>query len=199
MHRRPPGSPRTDTLFPYPSLFRSGPEARAVVLGHTRWASVGIISEANAHPLDPLEHEQVDGGPFVSAALNGDVDNCADLKSANGLSIHAEVTTDAKVIPTLVSRRVAAGDDPLEAFRATVASFEGSVAIAATVAGRPDAMALALRGSGQALYVGLAGGAYIVSSEPYGLVEETYHYIRERKRKRLNSSHQSAYSMHSSD
>ena len=43
----------------------------------------------------------------------------------------AEITTDAKVIPALVSRRIAAGADAIEAFRATVASFEGSVAIAA--------------------------------------------------------------------
>src|SRR3546814_13529066 len=138
MHRRPPGSPRTDTLFPYPSLFRSGPEARAVVLGHTRWASVGIISEANAHPLDALEHEQVDVGPFVAAALNGDVDNFADLKSANGLSIHAEVTTDAKVIPTLVSRRVAAGDDPRDALRPTVAACRGADALGATHVARTE-------------------------------------------------------------
>ena len=159
-------------------LALASPDAQAVVLGHTRWASVGIISEANAHPLDSLEHEQAEVGPFVAAALNGDVDNFADLKSVNGLSIHAEVTTDAKVIPTLVSRRVVAGDDALEAFRASVASFEGSVAIAATVAGRPDALALALRGSGQALYVGLVDDAYIVASEPYGLVEETSRYVR---------------------
>src|SRR5690606_5354334 len=71
-----------------------------------------------------------------------------------------------------------AGDDALEAFRASVASFEGSVAIAATVADHPDALALALRGSGQALYVGLVDDAYIVASEPYGLVEETSRYVR---------------------
>lgn len=158
-------------------LALGSPDAKAVVLGHTRWASVGIISEANAHPLDSVEAEDTPG-PFVAAALNGDVDNFADLKATNGLRIHAEVTTDAKVIPTLVSRRVAAGDDHLEAFRATVASFEGSVAIAATIAERPNALALALRGSGQALYVGLAGDAYVVASEPYGLVEETSRYIR---------------------
>ncbi len=151
--------------------------ASAVVLGHTRWASVGIISEANAHPLDSVE-VQGSVGPFVAAALNGDVDNFADLKSANGLEIPPEVTTDAKVIPTLVSRRIAAGDSHLEAFRASVASFEGSVAIAATIADRPNSLALALRGSGQALYVGLAGDAYVVASEPYGLVEETSRYVR---------------------
>lgn len=158
-------------------LVLASDNAHAVVLGHTRWASVGIISEANAHPLDSWEASRTDG-PFVAAALNGDVDNFADLKSGNGLNIWPEITTDAKVIPTLVSRRIVAGDDHLEAFRASVASFEGSVAIAATAADRPNALLLALRGSGQALYVGLAGDAYVVASEPYGLVEETSRYVR---------------------
>jgi glucosamine--fructose-6-phosphate aminotransferase (isomerizing) len=39
-------------------------------------------------------------------------------------------------------------------------------------------MLLALRGSGQGLYVGVAEDRFIVASEPYGLVEETLQYVR---------------------
>ena len=154
-----------------------GERASAVVLGHTRWASIGIISQPNAHPVDSLELDRPDG-PYVTAALNGDVDNFADLKAADGLRVAAEITTDAKVIPTLVSHRLAEGVDLTDAFRDTVASFEGSVAIGASAASHPDHLLLALRGSGQALYVGLADECYVVASEPYGLVELTRTYLR---------------------
>ena len=42
-----------------------------------------------------------DPGPYVVAALNGDVDNHADLRVEHGLRIHGQITTDAKVIPAL--------------------------------------------------------------------------------------------------
>ncbi len=57
-------------------------------------------------------------------------------------------------------------------------SFEGSVAIGAQTADAPDRLLFSLRGSGQALYVGLAEDAFVVASEPYGLVEETSRYLR---------------------
>ena len=65
-----------------------------------------------------------------------------------------------------------------DAFRETVASFEGSVAIAAASAEIPESLLLALKGSGQGLCVGLAPNRFVVASEPYGLVEETQHYLR---------------------
>ncbi len=152
------------------------------MLAHTRWASIGIISEANAHPLNDEElggdGESGAGRAYTIAELNGDVDNYADLKALDGLHFPAEITTDAKVIPALVARRVGTGVDLVEAFRSTVASFEGSVAIALQSAADPDALLLAQRGSGQALYVGLAPDAFVVASEPYGLVAECDTYVR---------------------
>jgi glutamine---fructose-6-phosphate transaminase (isomerizing) len=152
-------------------------EAEVTVLAHTRWASVGIISEPNAHPVNS---EESDGrtGPYVTAALNGDVDNFADLIAAEKLCIAGEITTDAKVIPTLVSRGLAAGLALDEAVRSAVSQFEGSVAIGMSTVAAPGDVHLALRGSGQGVYIGLAEDAFVVASEPYGVVEDCDRYLR---------------------
>ena len=159
-------------------LLVSQPGAKLSVLGHTRWASVGIISEANAHPVNSEEIEVDTALPYLVSALNGDVDNHADIKVRNGLKIAEPITTDAKVIPTVVARKNAAGADLVSAFRQTVGEFDGSVAIATASADEPNKVLLALRGSGQGLYVGIAEDRFIVASEPYGVVEETLRYVR---------------------
>jgi len=159
--------------------------ARVSVLGHTRWASVGIISEPNCHPVNGEQAEQSgqvqsrdQRVPYTVAVLNGDVDNHADIKINHALHIAGPITTDAKVIPAVMAIHAAASTDLSEAFRRTVVEFEGSVAIAAASADAPDQSYLALRGSGQALYVGLGDDMFIVASEPYGVVEETMQFLR---------------------
>ena len=151
--------------------------AQVVVIGHTRWASVGIISEPNAHPVNS---DQTNGaaGPYCTAVLNGDVDNYGDLILAENLSIADDITTDTKVIPTLTSKHLSEGHDITEAFRRSVSVFEGSVAIGLSSEEAPNDLLLALRGSGQSIYVGLAEDSFIVASEPYGVVEETNSYVR---------------------
>ena len=155
----------------------AAPAVEGSLLGHTRWASVGLISEPNAHPLDST---RADGEPsgVVTAVQNGDVDNHVDLVVAEGLSVAPEITTDAKIVPTLCAAHLAAGHDHREAFRRTVSVIEGSLAIGAVVGDAPDRLLLALRGSGQGLYVGLAEDAFVVASEPYGVVEMTGRYLR---------------------
>ncbi|MEY2968640.1 MAG: putative glucosamine-6-phosphate synthase [Actinomycetota bacterium] len=152
------------------------PGARVTLIGHTRWASVGIISEPNAHPVTGEETNRP--SPLVLAVLNGDVDNYADLKVEHGLSVAEPITTDAKVIPSLVARQLSDGVDLKDAFVATVTQFEGSVAIASVSVTEPDRVMLALKGSGQGMCIGLAEEAFIVASEPYGTVEETAALVR---------------------
>lgn len=158
-------------------LALSSPSARVNVIGHTRWASVGLISEANAHPVNSHEIGRP-GGPYVVGALNGDVDNHLDLCRSEALTFPPQLTTDAKVIPALVSRRLGSGMPSEEAFRSAVSSLRGSVAVAASSADTPERLYLAIRGSGQSLNIGMAGSAYVVASEPYGLVEETGSHLR---------------------
>jgi glucosamine--fructose-6-phosphate aminotransferase (isomerizing) len=172
------GAVQSDDLL---RLALSSSTAHVSVLGHTRWASVGIISEPNCHPVNGEQSEMSAGDslPYTVAVLNGDVDNHADIKVNHGLRIAGPITTDAKVIPSVMALHADASHGDLsEAFRRTVAEFEGSVAIGAQAAGRPNSVYLALRGSGQALYVGLADDMFLVASEPYGVVEETMHYVR---------------------
>ena len=158
------------------------PDLEAAILGHTRWASVGRVNEANAHPLNEAEtgagEAGTDQAPRVVAAINGDIDNHADLRVLEKLDLDARITTDAKVMPVLMSRRLARGDEPLDAFRGTATEFEGSLAVGALCGDDPGRLYLAIRGSGQGLYVGLADHAFVVASEPYGLVEETSTWLR---------------------
>ncbi len=112
------------------------------------------------------------------AALNGDVDNHADLRLAEGLRLPPEITTDAKVIPTIVSRRLAEGSAMDDAFRADRGPLRRLGGDRRVGRGEPDQLYLALCGSGQSLYIGLAEDAFVVASEPYGLVEETARYVR---------------------
>ncbi|HEX2295660.1 MAG TPA: SIS domain-containing protein [Actinomycetota bacterium] len=160
-------------------LFRRvlvAPRATGIVLAHTRWASVGLISEPNCHPVTGEEVGR--DGADVYCAINGDIDNHWHLCTDDRLRIANEITTDSKVFPVLVSRSLDDGVDPVDAFRGAMARVEGSVAIAATLGPDPNSLYLALKGSGQGLYVGLAEDSFVVASEPYGVVGMTQRHLR---------------------
>ncbi|MEV4755472.1 SIS domain-containing protein [Micromonospora sp. NPDC049559] len=151
------------------------PSARAAVLAHTRWASVGRISEANAHPVDSAPEP----GGYATAVLNGDIDNHLELRETLGLpSDGAAISTDAKLVPVMLARTVGSGAEPVAALAGCLRSYQGSFAIAAHADAEPDRLYLAVRGSGQGLYVGFAPGCFLVASEVYGLVARTDRYLR---------------------
>src|SRR3546814_11926378 len=67
MIRRPPRSTRTDTLFPYTTLFRSVPMAALSAFSTSALAKVGI--EAPMAPSQPVDAINV---PVVQKALQAD-------------------------------------------------------------------------------------------------------------------------------
>ena len=68
--------------------------------------------------------------------------------------------------------------DIAEAFRLAVNDFKGSHAIAMHTDLAPGKLFLAQRGSGQAIFVGIAPDHYMATSEAYGFIEETQAYIK---------------------
>jgi glucosamine--fructose-6-phosphate aminotransferase (isomerizing) len=158
-------------------------------LAHTRWASVGAITEDNCHPVNNYTLLQSarnfpaygEGDWTVSVVLNGDIDNYADLRrrlEAGRDLLVPDVTTDTKIIPLQIEKYLREGQDLTESFRRALCDFEGSHAIAMTSSLEPSRTFLALKGSGQTIYVGLAPDRYVFSSELYGLVEETSAFIK---------------------
>jgi glucosamine--fructose-6-phosphate aminotransferase (isomerizing) len=152
------------------------------ISGHTRWASVGAISEPNCHPVDnKISGDGTQQRAIIHVCLNGDIDNYLELKKEyerNGHFIHQDITTDTKIIPLQVGKYIQKGFDVEEAFRLAVNDFEGSHAISMHTDLAPGKLFLAQKGSGQAIFVGISDDYYVPSSEVYGLVEETPFFIK---------------------
>ncbi len=155
-------------------------------LAHTRWASNGIISLPNCHPVDGAIRDGSSGsfcGPGeIVGVLNGDVDNYQDLLErhvrGSGHSIDETITTDAKIIPVVVAHHYRETRDLEEAFCRAFEEFEGSMAIGIMAADHPGEVLFGQKGSGQGLFAGLKEGAAAIASEMYGLVELTPRYVK---------------------
>jgi len=162
-------------LSTYPHIFHT-------VSSHTRWASVGAITEANCHPVD---NEMVGGRTpecgIIHVCLNGDIDNYLNLKADHeraGKQFDKRITTDTKIIPLQIEKYIQSGHPVEEAFRLAVNDFEGSHAISMHTDLAPGKLFLAQHGSGQSIFIGLAEDHYMPTSEVYGFVEETQNYIK---------------------
>ncbi|MGD2030321.1 MAG: SIS domain-containing protein [Desulfobacterales bacterium] len=152
------------------------------ISAHTRWASVGAISEPNCHPVDNSTiGNHVSKSGIIHACLNGDIDNYMELKKEYercGCLIPQDITTDTKIIPLQIEKYIHQGVDIQEAFRLAVNDFKGSHAISMHTDLAPGKIFLAQKGSGQAIFIGIAKDYYVPTSEVYGLVEETPFFIK---------------------
>ena len=110
-------------------------------IGHTRWATHGRPSEANAHP-------HVDCTGDLALVHNGIIENHRELGDelvSTGHDLRSQ--TDTEVLAHLVETALAGGLSLTDAVRACLKRIDGSFAVAVVHAGDPDLVVAARRSS----------------------------------------------------
>jgi glucosamine--fructose-6-phosphate aminotransferase (isomerizing) len=139
-------------------------------IGHTRWATHGEASAANAHP-------HTDMGGRIAVVHNGIIENAEELRAklaADGVVFASD--TDTEVLAHLIAAALAAGATDLEA--AVVESLQsvvGAYGIVVLDAEHPDRIVVARNGS--PVLLGLGDGEMFVASDAAALVRHTRQVI----------------------
>jgi glucosamine--fructose-6-phosphate aminotransferase (isomerizing) len=148
------------------AFLQAHPAVGTVGLGHTRWATHGRPSEANAHP-----HADCSGSLVV--VHNGILETYLALKErllAEGHRFRSE--TDTEVIAHLVESYVATGLSLAAAARAALREIRGAYALGILAASAPRQLIVAKHGAG-AVVVGLGEGEIHVASDVPALLPHT--------------------------
>ncbi|QIE55109.1 glutamine--fructose-6-phosphate transaminase (isomerizing) [Pikeienuella piscinae] len=145
------------------ALVTAEPIAGRIGIGHTRWATHGAPTTANAHP-----HQ---AGP-VAVVHNGIIENYRALReelTAAGRNL--ETDTDTETIAQLCALLMQRGLDPEDAAAATLARLEGAFALCFLFEGEDDLIVAARRGS--PLAIGYGDGEMFVGSDALALAPLT--------------------------
>lgn len=134
-------------------------------IGHTRWATHGPPTDANAHP------HLADGGK-LALIHNGIIENFDELKrelQAQGEQFHSD--TDSEVAAVMLGRAFQDTKDLTLAMRAVVARLEGAFTLLGVHQDQPDVVVGARRNS--PLVVGLGQGENFLGSDVAAFVAYT--------------------------
>jgi glutamine---fructose-6-phosphate transaminase (isomerizing) len=147
-------------------VIEAAPVAGRTALGHTRWATHGRPSDANAHP-------HVDCSGRVAVVHNGILENYLELKAmleAEGHTFRSE--TDTEVMAHLVESELPRCGDLVSAVKAALRQIRGAYAFCLLSADEPGRIIAAKRGGG-AVVVGLGDGEVFVASDIPAVIPHT--------------------------
>jgi|WetSurMetagenome_2_1015567.scaffolds.fasta_scaffold00056_25 glutamine---fructose-6-phosphate transaminase (isomerizing) len=136
-------------------------------IAHTRWATHGAPSQANAHPHADMHNK-------IALVHNGIIENYATLKDKlkkEGVAFRSE--TDTEVLAQLVGKYYTG--DLVSAVSKALADVEGTFGIAVVARDNPDILVGARRGS--PLVVGVGEGEYFLASDASAIVRYTKRVI----------------------
>lgn len=139
-------------------------------IGHTRWATHGGPTDANAHP-----HLSEDGK--VAVIHNGIIENFAELRSklqAEGVTFSSE--TDTEVVAHMLSKMLPqVNNDLAEGLRKVCQQLSGAFTLVVVHADIPDVVVGARRNS--PLVVGRGDGENFLASDVAAFIAHTRHAV----------------------
>ncbi|VXB00785.1 glutamine--fructose-6-phosphate transaminase (isomerizing) [Nocardioides sp. AX2bis] len=134
-------------------------------IGHTRWATHGPPTDANAHP-------HLGESRRVALVHNGIIENFDALRTQLEADGHQLVSdTDTEIVAHLVELQVRSGVDLTEAMQRVCQVLEGAFTLVAVDAEDPDRVVAARRNS--PLVVGLGEGENFLGSDVAAFIEHT--------------------------
>ena len=134
-------------------------------IGHTRWATHGRPSVANAHP-----HTSCDGR--IAVVHNGIVENFAELREELASRGHVfKSETDTEVFAHLIEEAYAREGDLMAAVRDACSHVVGAYGLAAVCADEPGVIAVARKDS--PIVVGVGKNGSYVASDVIALIDAT--------------------------
>jgi len=137
-------------------------------IAHTRWATHGEPSEANAHP-----HQS---GDNIVVVHNGIIENYESLRETlRGRGYEFLSQTDTEVICHLIEWELRSAETLLEAVQNTVSQLEGAYGTVAM--DRRDPGRLVVARSGSPLVIGLGIGENFLASDQLALLNVTRRFI----------------------
>ncbi|EHO45733.1 glutamine--fructose-6-phosphate transaminase (isomerizing) [Lentilactobacillus kisonensis] len=148
-----------------------GPEVHGSVgIGHTRWATHGVVSVANAHPQYSEDHR-------FYLVHNGVIENYKELKAKYLSNVTFESQTDTEVVVQLIDRFVQAeGLSTKEAFLKTLSLLEGS-SYAFLLIDSLDPETLYVAKNKSPLLIGLGDGCNVVCSDALAMLNVTHDFL----------------------
>ncbi|KGK59660.1 glucosamine--fructose-6-phosphate aminotransferase [Xanthomonas cannabis pv. phaseoli] len=136
-------------------------------IGHTRWATHGGVTEANAHP-------HISAG--VALVHNGIIENHEEQREKlRALGYTFESQTDTEVIAHLIHHHLGSAGDLLTALQRTVKELTGAYALAVMSQAEPERFVCARMGC--PLLIGVGEGENFVASDVSAIVQATRQVI----------------------
>ncbi|MER5308246.1 glutamine--fructose-6-phosphate transaminase (isomerizing) [Streptomyces sp. NPDC002773] len=146
-------------------LVERPPADGSVGIGHTRWATHGGPTDANAHP-------HLDNAGRVAVVHNGIIENFAALReelAERGHDLLSE--TDTEVVAHLLAEEFSSVGDLAEAMRLVCRRLDGAFTLVAVHADQPDVVVGARRNS--PLVVGVGEGEHFLASDVSAFIAHT--------------------------